>query len=84
MADSPIRYFYTDPLAAAWMAKHFGMRFWNTEHEIHVLPLAENRKIVNVVWQPDGELMEFIVLVSEIKIIQRAGTAFLAPEREAV
>lgn len=21
------RYFYTDPLAAAWMAKHFGMRF---------------------------------------------------------
>jgi hypothetical protein len=22
------RYFYTDPLAAAWMAKHFGMRFY--------------------------------------------------------
>lgn len=22
------RYFYTDPLAAAWMAKHFGMRFF--------------------------------------------------------
>ena len=21
------RYFYTDPLAAAWMVKHFGMRF---------------------------------------------------------
>jgi hypothetical protein len=21
------RYFYTDPLAAAWMAKYFGMRF---------------------------------------------------------
>ena len=21
------RYFYTDPLAAAWMAKHFGMEF---------------------------------------------------------
>jgi hypothetical protein len=21
------RYFYTDPLAAAWMAKHFGMKF---------------------------------------------------------
>lgn len=21
------RHFYTDPLAAAWMAKHFGMRF---------------------------------------------------------
>ena len=20
-------YFYTDPLAAAWLAKHFGMRF---------------------------------------------------------
>ncbi|WP_020471507.1 hypothetical protein [Zavarzinella formosa] len=22
-----MRYFYTDPLAAAWMSKHFGMRF---------------------------------------------------------
>jgi hypothetical protein len=22
-----VRYFYTDPLAAAWMAKHFGMKF---------------------------------------------------------
>lgn len=22
-----MRYFYTDPLAAAWMAKHFGMEF---------------------------------------------------------
>ncbi|GEM_PF-4272045 len=22
-----MRYFYTDPLAAAWMAKHFGMKF---------------------------------------------------------
>jgi hypothetical protein len=24
------RHFYTDPLAAAWMAKHFGMEFENT------------------------------------------------------
>lgn len=23
------RYYYTDPLAAAWMAKHFGMKFTN-------------------------------------------------------
>jgi len=22
-----IRYFYTDPLKAAWMARHFGMKF---------------------------------------------------------
>lgn len=28
------RYFYTDPLAAAWMTKHFGMTF-------HVLPTPE-------------------------------------------
>jgi hypothetical protein len=29
------RYFYTDPLAAAWMAKHFGMRFisWDSGKE---------------------------------------------------
>jgi hypothetical protein len=26
-----MRYFYTDPLAAAWMAKHFGMRFVNVD-----------------------------------------------------
>lgn len=25
------RYYYTDPLAAAWMAKHFGMRFTDTQ-----------------------------------------------------
>jgi hypothetical protein len=27
------RYFYTDPLAAAWMAKHFGMRFTEPDGE---------------------------------------------------
>src|SRR4051794_7466770 len=28
-ASPPVsrRYFYTDPLAAAWMARHFGMRY---------------------------------------------------------
>jgi hypothetical protein len=25
--NSRCRYFYTDPLAAAWMSKHFGMKF---------------------------------------------------------
>lgn len=28
MNSTNTRYFYTDPLAAAWMAKHFGMRFY--------------------------------------------------------
>jgi hypothetical protein len=27
------RYFYRDPLAAAWMAKHFGMKFTDAEGE---------------------------------------------------
>lgn len=29
-----MRHFYRDPLAAAWMAKHFGMRFsgWDAEY----------------------------------------------------
>lgn len=27
------RYFYTNPLAAAWMAKHFGMRFFCDKFE---------------------------------------------------
>jgi hypothetical protein len=26
-ASHSFRYYYTDPLAAAWMAKHFGMKF---------------------------------------------------------
>lgn len=26
-SQASFKYFYTDPLAAAWMAKHFGMRF---------------------------------------------------------
>ena len=41
------RYFYTEPLAAAWMAKHFGMRFadisgvelnWDAEFACFFLP----------------------------------------------
>lgn len=41
------KYFYTDPLAAAWMAKHFGMRFtsenrttlaWDKEFSCFYLP----------------------------------------------
>lgn len=35
-------YYYDDPLAAAWMAKHFGMKFWNGEHEICVTPLVDS------------------------------------------
>jgi hypothetical protein len=28
MTTQQKRYYYTDPLVAAWMAKHFGMRFY--------------------------------------------------------
>lgn len=28
-----MKYFYKDPLAAAWMAKHFGMRFQDNGYE---------------------------------------------------
>lgn len=49
------RYFYTDSLAAAWMAKHFGMRFWNESHEIHVLPLVDGEKEGKWTIQPDSE-----------------------------
>ncbi len=28
-----MRFFYTDPLAAAWMAKHFGMKFVSSAGE---------------------------------------------------
>ncbi len=30
------RYYYTDPLAAAWMAKNFGMNFWDADTGITV------------------------------------------------
>lgn len=35
------RYFYTDPFAAAWMAKHHGMRFlhYGTNNECDILAL---------------------------------------------
>lgn len=33
-----MKYFYTDPLAAAWMAKHFGVRFCDKDNgEIFIL-----------------------------------------------
>lgn len=45
------RYFYTDPLAAAWMAKHFGMEFTVThngpgclgKHPLGETPILEHR-----------------------------------------
>jgi hypothetical protein len=36
-SPSSARYFYTDPLAAAWMARHFGMRFQNQNNGIEVM-----------------------------------------------
>ena len=36
------RYFYTDPLAAAWMAKHFGMRFRPDCYSDRALPEGED------------------------------------------
>ena len=48
------RFFYTDPLAAAWMAKHHGMRFWNGNHEIHVLPLVDGEKSERWYVHPDS------------------------------
>lgn len=49
-----MRYFYTDPLAAAWMAKHFGMKFWNEQHEICVIPLVDAEKDGNIYIHPDS------------------------------
>lgn len=54
------RYFYTDPLAAAWMAKHFGMRFtaWNGKsrayNEIQVLPLIDSENHYQRLVHPDS------------------------------
>lgn len=41
--NSQYRYFYTDPLAAAWMAKHFGMRFHNANNGAEITEQAVMR-----------------------------------------
>ena len=58
------RFFYTDPLAAAWMAKHFGMRFM-TRKGIgsrgllfsQLLTAAHMNKEVAYLVSPDSEHM---------------------------
>lgn len=37
------RYFYRDPLAAAWMEKHFGMRFLLNEKETESIRILGNQ-----------------------------------------
>lgn len=41
-----IRYFYDDPLAAAWMAKHFDMKFiaYHTDEQMSEYDLAESQR----------------------------------------
>jgi hypothetical protein len=51
------RFFYTDLLAAAWMAKHFGMRFWSGDHEIHLLPFVDSQKKGRWLLHPDSLLL---------------------------
>jgi len=43
------RYFYTDPLAAAWMAKHHGMEFWHTMIEIIVRAKRQHQEWADTV-----------------------------------
>ncbi|MCE9567638.1 MAG: hypothetical protein K8U57_37025 [Planctomycetes bacterium] len=52
------RYFYTDPLAAAWMAKHFGMEFITKDGLITrcVLPLVDGLKTGDCYYIHPGSL----------------------------
>jgi len=56
-----MRYFYTDPLAAAWMAKHFGMRFlhYDTENECDILALFAagifRFQVIKLTLHPDSQ-----------------------------
>lgn len=41
------RYCYTDPLAAAWMAKHFGMKFyWESKDKKHRIDYERAEQIL--------------------------------------
>jgi hypothetical protein len=42
-----MKYYYTDPLAAAWMAKHHGMRFIAAGLEVWVRTLAQLNEITD-------------------------------------
>lgn len=46
-ASPPCRYFYTDRLAAAWMARHFGMQLVAFHYERGRLDLEEDEEILN-------------------------------------
>lgn len=56
------KYFYTDPLAAAWMAKHFGMKIewsnedgWQITHLIHQSIMGNEKvSIVKLYIHPDS------------------------------
>jgi hypothetical protein len=43
------RYFYTDPLAAAWMAKHHSVEFWHTMVEILVRAKRQHQEWADTV-----------------------------------
>jgi hypothetical protein len=49
------RHFYTDPLAVAWMAKHFGMEFDPTFDE-RVHPIA--KESLHLLEPKDGDYLE--------------------------
>ena len=67
------RYFYTDPLAAAWMAKRFGMRFaeWegrSVRHASSSLPLRDHEAIV--VWALGQEKPRFEVHTDSLHLLE--------------
>jgi len=55
-----MRYYYTDPVAAAWMAKHFGMQFIFGDlkyPELAILRRVQRREEMTVYIHPDSEYL---------------------------
>lgn len=81
-----MKYFYTDPLAAAWMAKHFGMEYdfsehkfygWTTEHQlplekyyIHPDSLHLLKLQIGDLVQQDSEYSFFVISEEDAKKLE--------------
>lgn len=87
-----MKYFYTDPLAAAWMAKHHNMRFmdsedreifWNREFQVFDCPGSpKDWPRIKYIHSDSLHLLVADNLPEGTKVIQRNGIVFMPPESE--
>lgn len=84
--ESMSKYYYTDPLAAAWMAKHFGMKFYEFFPESDVAMIRWKNKlcVVDKIYiHPDSlHLLEPKIQDLAIMPCEGGGTCFITFNRD--